>query len=134
MHDFLVVEMVLYPLDFLIVFMAFACNQDDIALLGEHTCRADGLTAVNDADDLFHLLRGEACQHVVDDVLRFFKPWVVAGDDHFVALFHSLLCHDGAFALVAVTAGTTYGDDLALAVEHLVDGLEHVLQCIGGVA
>ena len=111
--------------------MPFAGNEDDIALLRHHGCRADGLLAINNRHHLLHLLRSEARQHVVDDVLRLFKTRIITGDDDAVALLHGLLRHERAFALVAIAAGTADRDDLSLSLQHLVNGTQHVLQRIG---
>ena len=111
--------------------MAFAGNKDHIALLSHHAGRTDGLTTVYDADDFLHLTGIEALQHIVDDVLRLLETGIVRRDDHTVALLHRLLGHQRTLALIAVTTCTTDGDHLTLAVEHLVDGIEHILQSVG---
>ena len=111
----MVVKVVFHTLHVLIVFVSLAGDENDVALFGHHAGCAYSLAAVDDADNLFHLLLVETCQHVVDDGLRFFKARVVAGYDNAVALFYCLLSHEWSFALVAVAAGTTYGDDMSLA-------------------
>src|SRR3712207_517977 len=65
-----VVEVMLHPFYFLIVLMPLAGYEYNVALLGHHAGCAYGLLAVDDADNLFHLLCVEACKHVVDDGLR----------------------------------------------------------------
>ena len=125
--------MVLHTLYVLIVLVALAGNEDDIALLGKHTGRADGLTTVNDGNHAGLLRRSEPGKHVIDDVLRLLETGVVAGDDDLVAALHGLLSHDGALALVAVATGTYHGDDLALATLHLVNGTQHIGYGIGSV-
>ena len=91
----LVVEVMLHPLYVLIVLVALAGNEDDIALLGKHAGRADGLTTVNDGDNAGLLCRGEPRKHVIDDVLRLLEAGVVAGDDDlsyaFIRLHERLL-------------------------------------------
>ena len=114
--------------------MALSGNENNVALLRHHAGCAYSLAAVDDGDNLLHLLRVESGKHIVDDVLWLLKTWVVAGYNHLVALLYSLLCHKRTLALVAVAAGTAYGDDVSLAVEHLVYGVEHILQgirCVG---
>ena len=114
--------------------MALAGNQDDVALLSQHTRCADGLAAVGNGQHLLHLFLVEPCHHVVDDVLGFLEARIVAGDDDAVALLHGFLSHQRTLALVAVATGTADGDHPSLLAEHLVDGVQHVLQgiwCMG---
>ena len=72
-------------------------------------------------------------KHVVDDGLWVFKAGVIAGYYHAVALFHGLYSHQRALSLVAIAACATHGDNLSLAVQHLVNGVQHILQGIGRV-
>ena len=51
----MVVEVVLYTLDLLIVLVALAGNEDDIAFLSQHTGGTDSLTAVNYRQHLFFI-------------------------------------------------------------------------------
>ena len=125
--------MVLHALNFLIVLVAFAGNEDHVSLLSHHTGRANGLTTVHDTDHFLHLTDIKSCQHIVDDVLRLLKAGVVRSDDHPVALLHGLLGHQRTFTLITVAACSTNGNDLTLAVEHLMDGVEHILQSVRGM-
>ena len=112
--------------------MTLASNEDDVTLLSQHGCGLDSFLTVNNREHLLHLLGVEACQHVVDDGLRLLKAGIVGGDDDAVALLHSLLGHERTLSLVAIAACSADGDDLStLAVKHLVDGVEHILQGIG---
>ena len=77
--------------------------------------------------------RRSSCQHIVDDGLWVLVARVVAREDHLVALSDGLLRHERSLAVVAVASGSTDGDDLSLAVEHLVDGREHVGDGVRGV-
>ena len=123
----------LHSLYLLIVFMALTCDENHVALLGQHTCCTDGFATVNDAQHLLHLLLVETCQHIVDDILGLLESWIIRCNDNFVALLYCLLSHQWALALIAVTASTTNSDDFSLAVKHLVDGVKNILKCIGGV-
>ena len=89
----MVVEVVLYALHVLIVLVALAGYEYDVALFGHHAGCAYGLAAVDDADDFLHLLLVKSCQHVVDDGLRVFKARVVACYYYAVALLYGFLCH-----------------------------------------
>ena len=46
-------------------------------------------------------------------------------------MLRRLLCHERTLALVAVSACTAYGDDMAASCQNLVDARQHILQCIG---
>ena len=133
MYHLLVIEMVLHSLDFLIVLVAFTGNEDYIILFSQHTGGADGLATVGDADDLLHLFLVKSSEHVVDDVLRFLKARVIRCDDYAVALAHSLLCHQRPFAFVPVASGSAYRDDLSFLVEHFVNGIQDIGQCVRSV-
>ena len=133
-YYFLVVEVVLNALNLLIVLVTLTSNKNDVALLGQHACCADSFATVYDAYYLLHLLLVETCQHIVDDILRLFESWVVGCDNHLIALFNGLLSHEWALTFITITTSATNGDDLALAVKYLVDGIEHVLKsiwCVG---
>ena len=80
-----------------------------------------------------HLLCIQSGEHVIDDSLRILEAGIVAGDNHFVALLDGFLGHERALAVITVTACSTYGDDVSLAVEHFMDGTQHVLQSVGSV-
>ena len=79
------------------------------------------------------MLRIKPRKHVVDYDLWVFKARVVASYDHAVALFHGLDSHQRTLSLVAIAACATHGDNLSLAVQHLVNGIQHILQGIGCV-
>ena len=82
-NDFVVIEVVLDTLDVLIVFMALAGNEDDIAWLRHHTGCADSLATIYDTD-YFALVFwcGDARKHIVNDVLRLLKTGIIGGDDY----------------------------------------------------
>ena len=126
LQNFLVVKVVFHSFDFLIVFVPFSGNEYHVPFFCKHASRADRLAPVGDGDHLASLLRVESCQHIVDDGLWVLVARVVAREDHLVALSDGLLRHERSLAVVAVAASATDGDDLSLAVEHLVDGREHV--------
>ena len=125
--------MMFHSLYLLIVLMSLAGNENNVALLGHHAGSAYSLATVDNGDNLLHLLWIESGEHVVDDVLRFLETWVVACDNHTVALLDSLLSHERTLALVAVATCSTHGDDMSFAVEHLVYGVEHILKSVGRV-
>ena len=113
--------------------MSLTSNEDDIAGLSQGAGGAYGFPTVDDAEHRTALFVGEACQHVVDDGLRFLETWVVAGDDDPVAVFHGFLGHQGALAFVTIASCATYGPALSASLKHFIDGGEHVHQRIGGV-
>ena len=85
--------------NFLIGFVALACQQDDIPP-GSRTHRlANRLRTV---DDDFGLRRADA--DFVDDRLRRFAARVVAGQHHAVGKMHGDFAHQRAFAPVTVAA------------------------------
>ena len=113
--------------------MTLTGNKDDVALFGQHAGCTDGLATVDDAQHLLHLFRVEACQHIVDDGLRLLEAGIVAGDNDTVTLTNGFLSHERTLALVAIATGTADGDDATLSVEHLMNGVEYVLEGIGCV-
>ena len=114
--------------------MTFSGNENDIALFSHHAGGTDSFLTVNDREHLFHLLRGKTCQHIVDDVLWFLITGIVGGNDDTVALLYSFLSHQRTLSFVTVASCSTDGDNLALlALQHLTNGIQHILQSVGGV-
>ena len=112
--------------------MTLAGNEDDITLLGQHTGCTDSFLAVYNTHYLLHLLSVETCQHIVDNILRFFKTWIIRGDNDLVTLLDGFLSHQRTLALVAIATGTTNGNDLStFTIQHLMNGIKHILQGIG---
>ena len=107
-YHFMVVEMVLHSLYYLIVLVSLAGNQYYVTWFSHHTCCANGFAAVYYADDLLLLLLVQTRQHVVDDVLWLFEAWIVARNDYPVAVLCRFLCHDWTLALVTVASGSTH--------------------------
>ena len=50
-----------------------------------------------------------------------------------LVMIHRLLRHEWSFAVVTVASGSAHRDDVSLAVQHLVYGVEHVLKGVGRV-
>lgn len=81
-NDFMVIKVVFHALDILVVFVAFTGNEDNISWLSHHTCCADGLASINDADDLALVLgRCNSGKHIIDDVLGLLEAGIVRRDD-----------------------------------------------------
>ena len=131
MKHFLIIEMMLHALDFLIGLVPFTGNKHHISFLGHHAGCANGLLTVDNRDDLSHLLFVQSRKHIVDDILRFFKSGIVTGNDNLVTLSDSFLCHEWTFALIAISPCTTNGNHMPFAIEYFVYGVEHICQCIG---
>src|SRR5574344_2116180 len=132
-HHFMVIEMVLHPFYFLIILMSLTGNENHIAFFRHHTCRADSLTAVNDGEHFLHLLGIETSQHIIDNVLRLLKAGIIARNDYAVALLHRLFRHQGTFAFIAVATSTTDRYHTSPAVQHFMNGIEHIFQGIRSV-
>lgn len=122
--------MVLHTFYLLIVLVTLTGNEHDVTFLCHHASRLDGFLTVNNRQHFLHLLLVQTGYHIIDDGLRILEAGVVTRDDDLVALFHGFLGHEWALAVVTVAAGPTHGDDMSLAIEHFMDGVEHVLQSI----
>lgn len=125
--------MVLCLTDNLVVLVPLSGDEDHIARRSQCQCGLYGLTAVGDAEDFLHLFRIKSGFHVIKNHLRVFLSRVVGSEDYAVALAHGFLCHDRALALVAVASASADGDYLSFAVEHFVDCLQHIVDCIRGM-
>jgi len=86
-----------------------ARDQDDIIRLGMFNGKGNCVTPVAN----FMCALG-TYHDVSTDERRVFAPWVVVCDDHNVRIRHRNRTHFRTLASVAVTAGTEYGDKLAL--------------------
>lgn len=128
LHLLAVVEMMLHAANFLIVFMPFACHEHHIAI----ACLEDGMTdsfsTVFDSQRATHRIGiiGYTGHHVGKDVGRNLKTRIVGCEHHAIAQSSGLGCHDGAFPLVAVAAGTYHGDDTAFLSYYLADSGDYV--------
>lgn len=94
-NNFFIVEMMLHSFYLLIVFMSFAGNEDDISRLCQHIGGFYCFFSIGNADCLLHIVLVQSGQHIIDDVLRFFKSRVVGSDDDAVAQAGRFLGHDG---------------------------------------
>ena len=109
--------------------MPFTGNQNDVV-------RGSLLNRITDGDgtinfDAFRIRHGR--QDVVDDVLRTFQAWVVAGYDNFIRALYGCCAHQRTFTTVAVTAAAKYApQSRALRFDFLQSG-ECFFQCIGRV-
>ncbi len=113
-YFFVIVEMVFNAFDFLIGFVSFTGDKDDIAGTCHGRSGANGFAAVGDVEGFGALLVVESGQHVLNDVFGAFKSRIVGGDDHLVGLSRRFLRHEGTLPLVAVAAGAANGDDTAV--------------------
>ena len=92
-NNFFIVEMMLHSFYLLIVFMSFAGNEDDISRLCQHIGGFYCFFSIGNADCLLHIVLVQSGQHIIDDVLRFFKSRVVGSDDDAVAQAGRFLGH-----------------------------------------
>ena len=119
----------LHALYILIVFMSFTGNQNDVVRSGLFNRITDGNSAIN--LDAFRIRYGR--QNIVDDFLRIFQAWIVAGYDDFIRTLYGCCAHQGAFATISVTAAAKYApQSRALRFDFLQSG-ECFFQCIGRV-
>ncbi len=111
--------------------MALACNEDHIALLGQHHGRANCCRAIRNAQvarsDRHPLL------HLVENRLGIFVARVVGRENRRRSVRGGNACHLGALLAVAVTPATTHHKERTLRRANLVDRLQDILQRIGRV-
>ena len=129
----MVVEVVLHTLDDLVILVSLACDEYYVARLSQRAGRPDGFPTVNYAEDAVPLACIEACQHIVNYLLRLFKAGVVTRNDDAVAVLEGFLSHEWTLAFVAVAARSADRPALASPLQHLVDGREDIDQGIGRV-
>ena len=127
--DFAVVEGVFDALDVLVGFVAFACDEDDVALGRAFEGGLDGLAAVDDFGGAS--FAAETGGGVFDDGGRVFGAGVVGGEDADVAAIFGGGGHAGAFGAVAVATAAEDGDDAvgfegAEGAEDVVEGVRSV--------
>ena len=72
--------------DFLIVFVSFAGDEQHALVLEQHVARLDGLVAVLDDRDIFLLVLGHAGHHLFQDGVGIFGARVVGCQDDLVAV------------------------------------------------
>ena len=128
LQNFLVVKVVFHSFDFLIVFVPFSGNEYHVPFFCKHAGRADRFFPVGDAERFSHIFRIQSGKHIVDNLLWLFKTRIVRCDNHPVTGFRCFLCHDGAFPLIAVAAGTYYGDHFSFAFEYSMNGVQYIHQ------
>ena len=78
----------------------------------------------------YNVVNLEAARRQGNDFLRLFKTGIVRGDNDFIALLYRFLCHQGAFAFIAVAAGAYYRNYMTFAIQDLVNGIQHIFQGI----
>ena len=93
--------------------------------MGQHTSCTDRFFTVGYAYHFTHILFSQPCQHIIDDFLRLFKTGIVRGDNDFIALLYRFLCHQGAFAFIAVAV--TFDNGRIQAIEIVKEAENPVL-------
>ncbi len=109
-HNLVVVEVVLGVADDLVVFVAFAGNEDDIVFAGKGASRLDGGLAVNNHQGGQSLLRCQAFEHIIQDGLRVFVTRIVRRQNHLRRACFGYLRHHRTFAFVTIAAAADDGD------------------------
>ena len=130
---FFIIEMMLHSFYLLIVFVSFAGNEDNVSRLRQQTGGLYGVFPIGDTDCLLQIVFVQACQHVIDDVLRLFEAGIVGSDDNTVAQTGGLLGHDRTFPFVAVAACANYGYHFPPACQYVVDGIQYIHQSVRSV-
>lgn len=90
--------------DDLVILVAFAREEDDVARLRVGDYLSDRGGSVEYDLRVGGKIRGEACEYIIDDGLWRFVAWVVGGDDDVVGEGGGGLRHAWAFGGVTVTA------------------------------
>ncbi len=123
--------MVLHTFYFLIIFMSFPGNENYISRLGQGAGCFDGFAPFRDGECTLSLLLGKAVEHILQDIVRFFKPRIIGGEHYLIAEVHGFTRHERAFCPVTVAATTHHRDNVSLVVKHFVNGVQHIGQCVG---
>ena len=110
--------------------MAFARNQHNITALRQSASRTNGFFAVGDAQHLTACFGRNTSLHLADDGFGFFRTWIVAGQDHLIAVLTSHFRHGGPFGPVAITTTTDYGQHFGICFAQGLDGFQHFFQGI----
>ena len=94
--------MVLDAVDFLVVLVAFSCDEDDVAWLRMGDGVTNGLAAVRDGQAVCALW--DAWEDFLYDGLGCFRAWIIAGDDDDIGQLSGCGSHFGALGAVTVAA------------------------------
>lgn len=76
--------MELGAVDFLVGFVSFASDKDDVGGRGECDGGGDGLESIGDAVGTSLVCRGESGEHLVNDFKGVFVAGIVGGEDDYV--------------------------------------------------
>jgi hypothetical protein len=124
-----IVEGVAFALDFLVGFVAFAGDENEVAWSGEFDGAADGGFAIFDNFVVGEL---EAGFHIGEDLAGVFGAGVVGSEDDVVGEGFSGASHEGAFGFIAVAAAAEDAEE-ACGLEF-AEGFEGVFDGVGGVS
>ncbi len=118
-----------FALDFLVGFVAFTGDQEDVVGLRQFDCQEYGLFSVGFNEVVVEGL--SAFDHFLDDVEGVFVSWVVAGEDSEVCQLCCDCAHFGSFLGVAIAAASDDHDEFV--VFELAECGEYGLECVGCV-
>ena len=132
-YFFAVVEVIFDGSYCLSCFVTLSGEEYHVAGTGFGDSPGYGLASVGDSDCALELRVVESGTHIGQNSLGVFETGIIGSEHEYVGALGGGLCHERTFAVVAVAAGTAYGDYAAVFACHLANGVEHVDESVGGV-
>ena len=120
--------MVLYMIDFLIVFVAFARNEQHAAVGQHHASGLDGLAAVLNDQHIALEIGGDTFLHILQNLVGVFGAWIVGSQNHLMAVSTCNFRHHGTLERIAVATTTHHGNHFHLGLGDIADGHQHIFQ------
>ena len=128
-----VVEWKSLSLNFLVGFMAFACDEDDVTGFCQGCSGPDGFSSVNDSYALPFFNGVEALLHVLQDEIGVLAPRIVTGEEDAIRAFGGGLGHERSLFGVSVTSAPDYGDDMLPTRSNMRNGGQHIFERVRGM-
>ena len=117
----------------LIILVTFPGNQNDIARLRKLCSRPDSLPTIDYGKSLAPLSGIETGQHVVQYIVRVFKPGIIRSEDYPIAQIYGLASHHGTLTLIPVSSGSHHRDNSTFIAQYLTNRSQYIVQRIGSV-
>src|SRR5687768_4256545 len=126
LHYFFIVKVIPDSFYFLVFLMSLTGDQYDVFRFSQTHGRFYCFSPVNDRDILSFIGRLQSFFHVFYDLHRVLTPWVIAGEDHFVAMLTSRCCHHWSFCSIPVATASYHRDHLFKSLFQFFDRGQHI--------